>query len=84
LAYCHLPTCEPPWSESGWISHDPTGAIGLRLPHACAVHVARGDYVASFRLPLLPSVALVEWLGRQRCEIDLHHLVRHIRPTTRT
>ncbi len=35
------------------------------------LEVARGDYTAYLRLPLFPTLALAEWLGGRRCEINL-------------
>ncbi len=76
LVYQHLPTCEPPWSESGWISQRTRGLNGPLSAPACSVHVARGDYVASVRLPAFPMLALADWLGDRRWDIELYHPIR--------
>jgi hypothetical protein len=72
LAYQRLPVTEPPARESGWISQ----RIAAHT-RCCWVHVARGEYVASLRLPSFPTTALVEWLSHRRCAIDLYHPVRN-------
>lgn len=71
LAYQRLPATEPPARESGWISQ----RIAAHT-RSCWVHVSRGEYVASLRLPSFPTAALVEWLSHRRCAIDLYHPVR--------
>ncbi len=71
LVYQQLPATEPPTRESGWISQ----RIAAHT-RSCWVHVARGEYVASLRLPSFPTTALVEWLSHRRCAIDLYHPVR--------
>jgi hypothetical protein len=77
LAYHLLPTPEPRWRDSGTITQNTFAAErGDREPtvHYC-LEVARGDYAAYLRLPLFPTLAVAEWLGDRRCDINLCHPV---------
>jgi hypothetical protein len=70
--YALLPAREPRWRESGTITHVPpdvnTATAGVGR---CTLEVQRGDFVAHVRLPAFPVSALVDWLARRPCEINL-------------
>jgi len=85
LAYRLLPTLEPRWRDSGTIAQDTFAAErGEREPilHYC-LEVARGDYAAYLRLPVFPTLAVAEWLGDRRCDINLCHPVVKIEGAAR-
>jgi hypothetical protein len=66
-----LPTDEPRWRESGIIR--PSKCVNPRdgrITIAPCLQVARGDYVAHFRLPALPTRALAEWLASRNYDIN--------------
>ncbi len=74
LAYRLLPETEPRWRESGSIMPakfvDP---LNSQITIAPCLSISRGDYVAHLRLPMFPTLALVDWLESRQYEINLRH-----------